>query len=38
MSYFKPQELVHVKKLIDNFKLDETNQLINKFEDEGGLS
>ncbi|MFX1428107.1 MAG: hypothetical protein ACFFBE_16760, partial [Promethearchaeota archaeon] len=36
MSYLKPQELVRVKQLIDIFKLDEVDQLIERFEEEKG--
>ncbi|MFW9782910.1 MAG: hypothetical protein ACFFFB_11570, partial [Candidatus Heimdallarchaeota archaeon] len=38
MSYLKPQKLVHVKQLIDNFELDEACQLIKGFEEEAGHS
>ena len=36
MSYSEPKELIRAKQLIDEYKLDEADQLIKTFEEKGG--
>ena len=36
MSYSEPKELIRAKQLIDEYKLDEAEQLIKSFEEKGG--
>ncbi|MFX0082772.1 MAG: tetratricopeptide repeat protein [Candidatus Hodarchaeota archaeon] len=38
MSYLEPKELILIKQLLEECKLDEANQLLKNFEEKGGHS